>query len=86
VLRVLGNLLGLAGFEYLSSEEIRDELKRELDSVPEVTVASAFIPGPLASLDATRSIGLYAGDAVVRRSTPLQQTREGRAGARGGAA
>jgi NADH-quinone oxidoreductase subunit G len=86
VLRVLGNLLGLAGFEYLSSEEIRDELKRELDSVPEVTVASAFIPGPLASLDATRSIGRYAGDAVVRRSAPLQQTREGRAGARGGAA
>ena len=33
VLRVLGNLLGLAGFEYVSSEEVRDELRRELDDV-----------------------------------------------------
>ena len=31
VLRVLGNLLGLPGFDYLSSEEVRDELRRELD-------------------------------------------------------
>jgi len=86
VLRVLGNLLGLAGFEYLSSEEIRDELRRGLDEVPEATVASTFATGPLASLDATRSVGLYAVDAVVRRSMPLQQTRDGKADARGGAA
>jgi NADH-quinone oxidoreductase subunit G len=86
VLRVLGNLLGFGGFEYLSSEEIRDELKRELDEVPAIAAASAFVPGRLVSLDATREIGLYAVDAVVRRSAPLQQTTEGRAGARGGAA
>ena len=30
VLRVLGNLLNLAGFEYQSSEEVRDELQRAL--------------------------------------------------------
>jgi hypothetical protein len=29
---------------------------------------------------------LYAVDAVVRRSMPLQQTRDGKADARGGAA
>ncbi len=86
VLRVLGNLLGFAGFEYLSSDEIRDELKRELEEVPALAVSSAFVPGRLVSLDATREIGLYAVDAVVRRSAPLQQTREGRAGSRGGVA
>ena len=86
VLRVLGNLLGLAGFEYLSSEEVRDELHRELGEYAEGHPASNFAPGRLASLDATRDVGLYAVDAVVRRSRPLQETREAREGAQGGAA
>jgi len=84
VLRVLGNLLGLAGFEYLSSEEVRDELRRELAEY-EPGSGGGYVPGRLASLDATREVGLYAVDAVVRRSRPLQETREGRVGARGGA-
>jgi NADH-quinone oxidoreductase subunit G len=86
VLRVLGNLLGLAGFEYLGSEQVRDELTRELGEVPAATAGTAFVPGRLAALDATREVGLYAVDAVVRRSAPLQATREGRAATRGGAA
>jgi NADH-quinone oxidoreductase subunit G len=86
VLRVLGNLLGLAGFEYLSSEEVRDELRRELGEYAASRTTSAFAPGRLASLDVTREVGLYAVDAVVRRSRPLQETREGQAGAQGGAA
>jgi NADH-quinone oxidoreductase subunit G len=81
VLRVLGNLLGLAGFEYLSSEEVRDELQRELGEFKAGQAASAFAPGRLASLDATREVGLYAVDAVVRRSRPLQETREAQGGA-----
>jgi len=86
VLRVLGNLLGLAGFEYLSSEEVRDELRRELGEYAEGHPASSFVPGRLVSLDATREVGLYAVDAVVRRSRPLQETREARQGVQGGAA
>jgi NADH-quinone oxidoreductase subunit G len=81
VLRVLGNLLGLGGFEYLSSEEIRDELRREVGEFEAAPAASAFAPGRLASLDATREVGLYAVDAVVRRSRPLQETREAQGGA-----
>jgi NADH-quinone oxidoreductase subunit G len=84
VLRVLGNLLGLAGFEYLSSEEIRDAIARELDGIPAAGAAARFAPGRLAALDATREVGLYAVDAVVRRSAPLQETLEGRSGAAGG--
>jgi NADH-quinone oxidoreductase subunit G len=86
VLRVLGNLLGLAGFDYLSSEEVRDELRRELGEYAVSRAASAFAPGRLASLDVSREVGLYAVDAVVRRSRPLQETREGQSGAQGGAA
>ena len=84
VLRVLGNLLGLTGFEYLSSEDVRDELRRELGEYATDGAPSAFVPGRLASLDATREIGLYDVDAVVRRSEPLQQTRDGRGGLQGG--
>jgi NADH-quinone oxidoreductase subunit G len=86
VLRVLGNLLGLDGFEYLSSEEVRDELRRELGEHPSAHVTSSFAPGRLASLDVTREVGIYAVDPVVRRSRPLQETRDGRAAGRGGAA
>jgi NADH-quinone oxidoreductase subunit G len=81
VLRVLGNLLGLTGFEYLSSEEVRDELQREVGEFAAGQVASAFKAGRLAALDATREVGLYAVDAVVRRSRPLQETREAKGGA-----
>jgi NADH-quinone oxidoreductase subunit G len=86
VLRVLGNLLGLGGFEYLSSEEIRDELRREIGEYPAAQVASSFAPGRLASLDVTREVGIYAVDPIVRRSRPLQETRDARAASRGGAA
>ena len=81
VLRVLGNLLGLTGFEYLSSEEVRDELQREVGEFAAGQVAGAFEVGRLAALDATREVGLYAVDAVVRRSRPLQETREAQGGA-----
>ena len=86
VLRVLGNLMGLAGFEYLSSEDVRDELRRELgEYAPGAPGAGAFAPGRLASIDAAQEVGLYEVDPVVRRSRPLQETRDGLA-ARGGAA
>jgi NADH-quinone oxidoreductase subunit G len=81
VLRVLGNLLGLTGFEYLSSEEVRDELQREVGEFAAGQVASPFTAGRLAALDVTREVGLYAVDAVVRRSRPLQETREAQGGA-----
>jgi len=86
VLRVLGNLLGLAGFEYVSSEEVRDELRKELgEYAPATPREAAYAPGRLASIDATREVGIYEVDPVVRRSRPLQETRDGQA-ARGGAA
>jgi NADH-quinone oxidoreductase subunit G len=83
VLRVLGNLLGLAGFEYLSSEDVRDELRRELGEYATEGGSNAFVPGRLASLDVTREVGLYEVDAVVRRSPPLQRTREAQGDLRG---
>ncbi len=86
VLRVLGNLLNLPGFEYLSSEEVRDELRKELGEFSTaVPVGAGFAPGRLAAVDSTRDVGIYRVDPVVRRSRPLQETRDGLAAAHSGA-
>jgi NADH-quinone oxidoreductase subunit G len=86
VLRVLGNLLNLPGFEYLSSEDIRDELRKELgEYVTGAPAATAFTLGRLAAVDSSREVGIYRVDPVVRRSRPLQETRDGQAAARDGA-
>jgi NADH-quinone oxidoreductase subunit G len=78
VLRVLGNLLDLAGFDYESSEQIRDAL---LQSLGAGQASSAYQGGHIASAatDQYPQVGIYAVDGMVRRSLPLQQTREGRA-------
>jgi len=86
VLRVLGNLLGLPGFDYVSSEDVREELRRELGEYAPAAPRTSFAPGRLAAVDAAREVGIYQVDAIVRRSQPLQQTRDGRAAAPGGAA
>ena len=78
ILRVLGNLLGLPGFEFNSSEEVREALRREIvEAKGSAAVAPAFTPGRLAAFDATREVGIYEVDAIVRRSSPLQATAEG---------
>jgi NADH-quinone oxidoreductase subunit G len=79
VLRVLGNLLHLDGFEYQSSEDVREELRRACGESPSTrfTVTTHHVNG---SPPATPVIDLnmYQSDALVRRSPSLQKTREGR--------
>lgn len=79
VLRVLGNLLGLEGFDYDSSEQIRDELHGTLGAGE---ASSSYAGGhfPItAAEDHAVEVAMYAVDGMVRRSLPLQQTGEGRA-------
>jgi len=78
VLRVLGNLLGLGGFEYASSEEVRDELSAVV-AAAEPEIAGSHAVGRLSAVDATHAVGIYRVDAVIRRSQPLQETPAGRA-------
>jgi NADH-quinone oxidoreductase subunit G len=81
ILRVLGNLLELPHFDFDSSEGVRASLRRELEEARGTVGAhsAAFTPGRLASFDATREVGIYRVDAVVRRSGPLQATADGQA-------
>ena len=94
VLRVLGNLLQLPGFDYENSEQVRDELRARLDaSAPSAAAAglpTAVLPTtlPAGALDAVASLPLavldvpmYAIDAILRRSPALQATTIARAGA-----
>jgi NADH-quinone oxidoreductase subunit G len=79
VLRVLGNLLNLPGFDYLSSEDVRDELKAQLGEVqPDNSYAVGALQG--AAVGTARDVGIYATDAIVRRSSALQQTAAARQG------
>ncbi len=81
VLRVLGNLLGIAGFDYDSSEQV---LK---DALPATDVAARLnnrLGAPvIGKVDAAgegieriAEVPIYQADAVVRRSAPLQKTRD----------
>jgi NADH-quinone oxidoreductase subunit G len=82
ILRVLGNLLDLPECEYDSSEEVRDELRQLLvDAIPDNRVPLDQVPGD--SVESHGAEGLdvpmYGIDALVRRSEPLQETRDGKA-------
>ncbi len=82
VLRVLGNQLGLADFEYQASEEVRDALVATLGGAD---TGLADIPVREVALHHKGAIdepGMYATDMLLRRSRSLQETAEGRAGGR----
>jgi len=77
ILRVLGNLTGVDGFEYLSSQEVKAEVRSQCESI-ELSNAlnGATVVTLNASSDLHRSsdVPMYATDAVVRRAKSLQQT------------
>ena len=82
VLRVLGNLLGLEGFEYESSEQVRDEalgdrgaLAARLDNTP--VVDAAAVPAGT-GLERIADVPIYMADSLVRRAPSLQATADAR--------
>ncbi len=81
ILRVLGNQLGLAGFDYESSADVLAEL-RALAGAAGYDGRLAPSPGrkPERRGDTT-SLPIYGVDALVRRAPALQMTRAARDGA-----
>ena len=83
VLRVLGNLLGLEGFDFAKADEVRAEA---LGGAPEFVSEQlgGLIDGPLAARPAAESQGLervadiplYFADPLVRRAPSLQKTKD----------
>jgi NADH-quinone oxidoreductase subunit G len=84
VLRVLGNLLGLSGFDYENSETIRDEalgkgttdLSAKLNNRATIAVSGAFF-GNGEQLERLADVPIHFADAVARRSEPLLRTADG---------
>ncbi len=86
VLRVLGNLLGLSGFEQNSSEEVLAEVLGErsavtarLGNASRGVNLDALAPGASAAIQRIGEVPIYGADAIVRRAPSLQQTRDAQA-------
>ena len=78
VLRVLGNLLEVKGFDYESSEQVRDELYAR---VRDTAVSTDWRAGAVATvasavLERVGDVCLYGSDALVRRASALQATAD----------
>ena len=79
ILRVLGNLLDLADFDYQSSEQVRAELRAAVDAAGPRNYASEFIPGPAGAVEPLHDVPMYQIDPLLRRAHDLQLTRIGQA-------
>jgi len=77
ILRVLGNLTGVDGFEYLSSDEVKAEVRAQCESIElsnAVTSPEKISINSVAGLYRSSDVPMYATDAIVRRAASLQQT------------
>jgi len=78
VLRVLGNLLELDGFDQTSSEQVRDALGERIGAVSVDNTACGEAAGAVEitgdGLQRIASLPLYSVDNLVRRAEALQQT------------
>ncbi|HVS27823.1 MAG TPA: NADH-quinone oxidoreductase subunit NuoG [Burkholderiales bacterium] len=83
VLRVLGNLLGLAGFEQESIEQVRAEVlpngsvdpSRLNNGLRRPISAGIEAPGS-SGLQRIAEVPIYQADAIARRAASLQKTRD----------
>jgi NADH-quinone oxidoreductase subunit G len=77
VLRVLGNLIEAPGFDYVTSEDVRNELSAKLGDVEPSSYSGKTRPAKLNGEDAPEAeidVPIYSVDALVRRATALQLT------------
>jgi len=82
VLRVLGNLLGLSGFDQDSAEDVKrdaignGEMSGRLGNQWKQAKIGAVEPARAAGLQRIAEVPMYAADAIVRRAQALRQTRD----------
>jgi NADH-quinone oxidoreductase subunit G len=86
VLRMLGSLLDIPGFQAETLKEIQSAIAPDLGAwagqglgaKPAKFEWQVHTP-PASGLERIAEFGIYAGDPVVRRSPPLQRTADGKA-------
>ncbi|MBV8047961.1 MAG: NADH-quinone oxidoreductase subunit G [Paludibacterium sp.] len=78
VLRVLGTMLGLAGFDYTTVEEVRAEWQGKGEIAALLSNAAASLPAVdtavKAGLTRVGEVPMYQADPICRRAISLQQT------------
>jgi NADH-quinone oxidoreductase subunit G len=79
VLRVLGNLLGLSGFEFESADQVREECLRGVDVASRLSnrieLAAQTPAGAGAGIERVADVPIYFADPLVRRAASLRKTR-----------
>jgi NADH-quinone oxidoreductase subunit G len=80
VLRVLGNLLGLQGFEQETVEEVRAEALGDAAAIAarldNRSTAAIAVPAVAGGLERVTDVPIYATDPIVRRAPSLQATAD----------
>lgn len=83
ILRVVANLLGLTGFDYESSDQIRDEaIRRDCDFVDGLDNGVDEVPltlvdfAPKTGIERVGQVPIYSTDILVRRAASLQMTSD----------
>ena len=79
ILRVMGNLLGIEGFDFMTHQELRREVREVAGEVLPGSGAwrnGSRAPWPDDALCRIGNVPMYAGDPIVRRAAALQKTRD----------
>jgi len=79
VLRVLGNNLGVSGFDYMQAAEVRDELGAQIggqkpNNLEQLSAGALLYKVPGTGLERVTLVPMYSADPLVRRAAALQQT------------
>ena len=87
VLRVLGNLLGLAGFGFETTDDVRAEALGDIATIParlaargDAIAEPAVVPALKSdgALERIADVPIYSTDPIVRRASALQLTADAR--------
>jgi NADH-quinone oxidoreductase subunit G len=79
VLRVMGNLLGLDGFDYISVEDVHDEAVAQIGELSNATGQCVFaksLSTESATFERIADLPMYATDGIIRRADALQNTAD----------
>ena len=82
VLRVIGNTLGLTGFDFETSEDVRAEALGDVTTIAarlnNAGSSAVAMPAVAIGLERIADVPIYATDSLVRRATSLQLTADAR--------
>jgi NADH-quinone oxidoreductase subunit G len=77
ILRVLGNSLGLGGFDYMQSTDAREELRSVTgapgpDNIVDLPAGALIFKAPTTGIERVTTVPMYSTDAIVRHAPALQ--------------